>query len=270
MCIISNPIESVSNTKILVAVNPEKNKQLTIYSNEVTNISSGNAMILPVPYPQTVTFHDLSNYSYIFKDCDSCFQSRISTNSFSADSFSADSRGITKLKVFNVGSYQVSLAMSLDEIKHVDTSVFRLSPNCFKLLSNEYKNGNFGFIICKLSDGNKDYHPFGYSHNITDGMLFIPTKHYHSHNNGSVMFNNITHNETDIVDDWSHDIYLYNSTYKNDVNFYNMSKNDFMWIKNNKLQLNKIDFDLGPLQHFEKHNIVGRKINVDLIATCVY
>ena len=67
MCIISNAVENVSNTKILIATNLSTNRQLTVYSNTVANISHNNAMILPVPYPQTIQFHDLElHYEVVF------------------------------------------------------------------------------------------------------------------------------------------------------------------------------------------------------------
>lgn len=181
MCIISDYVENVANTKILVAVNPEKTRQFTCYSNVVNNSTDGNAMILPVPYPNSVKFHDLSDYKNIFDDCKNCFTSpqpksrgmTLSTNSWNM------SDGV--LEVFNVGSYQVSLGMSLADLDRVNGSVFRLSPGCGELLKKDYSHPSFGFIICKLSKGEEEYHPLGYSHEIFGNNIFIPTKHYHEH-----------------------------------------------------------------------------------------
>ena len=39
MCLISTEIESVSNTKILVAPNANNTRQLVVYSNYINNIS---------------------------------------------------------------------------------------------------------------------------------------------------------------------------------------------------------------------------------------
>lgn len=275
MCIISNYVETVAKTKILVAVKPLTNRQLTVYSNSVDNKSDGNAMILPVPYPNTVQFHDLSNYKNIFNDCDNCFpklKSRsmyLSTNSFSVSE---------SLKVFNVGSYQVSLAHSLADLKRVDKSVFKLSNGCDDLLSQQYNNPIFGFIICKLSKGSEEYHPFGYSHNLlNNNNVFIPTKHYHEHNSNkrgfseidnSPMFQNFmqtTNSSPIITDDWDHEIYLYNVTSEPNPDFNNMTKKS-SWNGHNFIRKEKIDFDLGDLLHFEKHKINGRQKNIDLIG----
>ena len=278
MCIISNPVASVSNTKILVAINSSSNRQFTVYSNNVANISNNNAMILPVPYPQTVKFHDLTNYENLFDDCKKCFEFPVyESHVFTNDTLSMNIAN--SLEVFNVGGYQVSLAMSLNDIKRVNSNVFTLSYGCDELLTEEYNNPIFGFIICKMANNRKDYHPFGYSHNIYNNLLFIPTKHYHSHNNflsynnsnieNYRMFRNLMDpiNKNTIVDDWAHEIYLYNATAKNNIDFINMSKNNYRWTGDNKLKLDYIDFDFGELKHFEKHKIDGHQKNIDLFAT---
>jgi len=263
MCIISNSIESVSNTKILVAINSSSNRQFTVYSNNVANTSNNNAMILPVPYPQTVKFHDLTNYKNLFDDCKKCFTSSI-YRSYGLTNSTLSINMADSLEVFNIGSYQVSLAISLNDIKRVNSNVFTLSHGCDELLTKEYNNPIFGFIICKLANNKKDYHPFGYSHNIYNNMLFIPTKHYHSHNN---FLNENSVNENTITDDWAHEIYLYNTTAKNNIDFLNMSNSNDRWTGENKLKLDYIDFDFGELKHFEKHKINGHHKNIDLFAT---
>ncbi len=182
MCIISEPVESVAKTKILVAPDATGTRQLTVYSNAVDNNSPNNAMLLPVPNPQTVQFHDLSKYKNIFSDCDNSFYKPVSRSlglSFnSADSYSAKS---AKLEVFDVGSYKVSLAMGVKDLKRVDESVFSLSDGCYEMMVQEYSDPVFGFVICKLNTGREEYHPMGYSHEIYQGKMFIPTKHYHAH-----------------------------------------------------------------------------------------
>ena len=54
MCLISTEIQNVSKTKILVAPNFDKTRQLTVYSNFVNNISESNAMVLPVPNSNSI------------------------------------------------------------------------------------------------------------------------------------------------------------------------------------------------------------------------
>ena len=246
MCIISEKIKLVSNTKILVAPNDDLSRQLTVYSDN-------NAMILPVPFPQSVIFHDLTNYTNLFNDCESCFYSGFETfGNSDNETFTYNDRSSNKLKVLNVGSYQVSLGMSLSDISRIDSSIFKLSGGCYELLSKEYNNLIFGFIICKLANNKKEYHPFGYSHNIFNDILFIPTKHYHKHNN--------------LTDDWSHDIYLYNATAKRNSDFRSMVTHGDKWSGKNNLKLNNIDFNFGTLNHFEKYQIHGMHKNIDIYA----
>lgn len=176
MCLISEEVIKVSNTKIFCAPNDTKTKQITIYSNFIDNSTLNNAMVLPVPFPESLQFHDLTDYVDIFDQCEKCFHNNVSR--------SFNSRGATTmnnnvLNVFNVGSYKVSVAQNLNQIVNVDPKVFSLSSGLKKVLEKYYYQPYWGFIICKLSKGNEKYHPFGYSHNIIDNKVYIPTRHFH-------------------------------------------------------------------------------------------
>jgi hypothetical protein len=279
MCIISHYVEDVAATKILVAVDAEKTRQFTCYSNTVTNFTDGNAMILPVPYPNSVRFHDLSNYKNIFDDCKKCFTHNVLLKGSKAKKSSLNSLNV--LEVFNVGSYQVSLGMSLADLDRVNGSVFCLSPGCSELLKKNYSHSSFGFIICKLSKGKEDYHPLAYSHDIFGYNIFIPTKHYHQHSPSISYFNTSyysfgssnyssfkptlknKHNE------WDHDIYLYNVTMLSQEA--KRFKSDEYWNNKDLKNKNEIDFNFGTLTSFEKYKIRddGNLIsNNDLIGTC--
>jgi hypothetical protein len=179
MCMISNEIESVSNTKILVAPNHDKTRQLTVYSNYVSNVSESNAMVLPVPLPQTLQFIDLSNYANLFEDCAKCFYNPYKSKSLSYSTNSANTKDDKPLQVFNIGSYKVSVAMNLEQIEKVDSRVFKLSQGLAQTLNTFYYQPYWGFIICKLNSGPESYHPLAYSHQIIDNKIYIPTRHYH-------------------------------------------------------------------------------------------
>ena len=180
MCLISTEIQNVSKTKILVAPNFDKTRQLTVYSNFVNNISESNAMVLPVPLPNSVQFIDLSKYANLFEDCAGCFYNPYKSKSFGMLSTNSyNTRDDKPLEVFNVGSYQVSLAKSLEQISRVDPRVFKLSTGLKQTLEMFYYQPYWGFIICKLARGSESYHPFGYSHDIIDNKIYIPTRHYH-------------------------------------------------------------------------------------------
>lgn len=181
MCLISTEIESVSNTKILVAPNHNNTRQLVVYSNIVNNVSGDfNAMVLPVPLPQTLKFIDLSTYANIFEDCAKCFYNPYRSKSANLYfSNSNNSRDDKPLQVFNVGSYKVSVAMNLEQVSRADKKIFRLSEGLSQVLSTFYYQPYWGFIICKLNSGPESYHPLAYSHQIIDNKIYIPTRHYH-------------------------------------------------------------------------------------------
>ena len=182
MCLISTEIHEVSKTNILVSPNFNNTRQLVVYSNFVDNISDSNAMVLPVPYPNSVQFIDLSKYKNLFEDCADCFYNPNASRSYAVLSNSSESFNDSNdkpLKVFNVGSYQVSLAKSLQQINRVDERVFKLSSGLRNTLNKFYNEDYWGFIICKLSKGSESYHPFGYSHEIINNKIYIPTRHYH-------------------------------------------------------------------------------------------
>ncbi len=289
MCIVSLNVASIADTKIFVGLSSDKRRQLTVYSNQIDNDSNNNAMILPVPFPESVEFVNLRNYKNLFEDCQSCFYNASRGVTRNA-TLSASNYNSEKLKVFHLGSYQVSLAMNLNDLKRVDENVFVLSEGCEETLTKNYKQSHWGFIICKLAKGNEEYHPFGYSHNLLNNDIFIPTKHYHQKNNYKVM-NNMSYssdtiasspmfqtfkstlnsvfnsNREDLIaDDWSHEIYLYNiPNPRNNLN--GVSTTGFeRWTGSNKVDLNKIDFDLGSLRFFDKLKIMGAHPNVDLVV----
>jgi hypothetical protein len=277
MCIISKPVEKVSQTKILVGPDKKLQNQITIYSNQVNNISNSNAMILPTPHPSTVKFIDLSKYKDLFIDIDKVFykEEKQSTNNLR----SSYSKNSSTLQVFNVGSYKVSLAMNIEDLHKVDKNEFELSTGCYDLLKSSYES-TFGFIICKLAKGSEYYHPFGYSHKlINPKQLFIPTKHYHDNKISFIydssnidsypMFSIFTPLKSqDEADDWSHEIYLYNCT---SPQIKSMSHNNYQWNGKNPLinSSDKINFDFDKLSHFEKHKIEGTHNNIDLIVDLV-
>jgi len=269
MCIVSQPVKEVDSTKILVALSSDKTRQMIVYGNRVDNEIATNAMILPVPNPQTIKFHDLSKHKNIFKDLDSAFY-HVTTNSFDG-ALSYSTNSMNMLKVFDVGSYQVSMANTVDDILRINKQVFDLSAGCYELLKSQYTS-NFGFIVCKLKQGNATYHPLGYSHQVINQQkLFIPTKHYHEHtidlqdSEYAVEQSEVNHDEK-----WQHMIYLYNCTGKQ-TQLHTIKSYDYsdLWKKNNPLlfDYNSIEFDFGHCTNLEKYSIKGDKPNIDLMVS---
>jgi hypothetical protein len=272
MCIISAKVHNVANTKLLVAVNLQTKRQYVVYSNVVDNATTNNAMILPVPNPGSVKFHNLSAYAHIFEDCDKSFIKQVSKSIYNTKSVLKNT-----LKVFDVGSYKVSIANSLEDIKRINTNVFSLSPGCESLLQKNYSNSLYGFIICKLDKGNKQYHPFGYSHNLpNDEKVFIPTKHYHPHeSNDYVGFGfggngySLYEDKKPIKEEWDHDIYLINVS----PNFHNLLAPRgvlYDWNKEFYVNSSLADFDFGDVYQAGRHRVFGHLDNIDLILKPYY
>lgn len=298
MCIISGAVNSVSKTKILIALDASKNRQLTVYSNAVDNRTPKNAMILPYPSvsSDSIRFHDLSDYKDIFQDC----QKSVSQTRGVGRSMTLSAKGESRLSVFQVGSYNVSVANNLEDLQRIDTGIFRLTPGCLEVLAANYAN-NFGFVICQLKDGAEEYHPIAYSHAV-HGQVFVPTKHYHDGEQAEVshmipgsgfgpagvaeynatnidsspMFagglspiTNLSRSfqpSSEYSDDWSHTIYFYNtapSTKFLPDGILNTS--NWVWNKTFQVKTNKIQgFDFGTPENFERVEIHGVNRNVDI------
>lgn len=285
MCMISKAVETVNDTKIFCGLNSGKTKQITIYANTINNVSDNNAMVLPVPFPETVNFHDMSNYKHFFEDCENCFylQPSYSNRGATLEYSTNDSAKSKTLKVINVGSYKVSLAKSLKDLKRVNRNVFDLSIGLEEILKKNYTNSKFGFIICKLVTGSESYHPFAYSHKIFNSKIFIPTKHYHeelnynnfNQNQGMSMFadaygwtnnNKKRSHDESYADDWGHDIYLYNVDINSNSEVKRMNTSKYVWNNDNRIKFNKISFDLDrKCENFQKVQINGSNPNIDLI-----
>jgi hypothetical protein len=178
MCMINAPAK-VSETEILVSPNQDNTRQITVYANNVQTQTLNNAMILPLPHPETVKLHDLSQYPEIFKECQTHFSSQSmgfgsSTNSYSNQSLS--------LEVHKVGAFDVSIVPTYRDFRRLNPDYFQLNPLLGGVLAKHYPV-DFGFLVCKLRDGetSEKYHPIAYSHQIyKQNLMFVPTRHHYS------------------------------------------------------------------------------------------
>jgi len=178
MCIFSGAVIHVGKTKLYVSCSKDCKRQLTVYSNQV-NSPAANAMILAVPNPESIEFVDLSTYPQLFDDLKRCFAAPPAARSLAVSSSSSKE---APLVVHDVGSYRASIAMTAADLERADTSVFSMPAGLRDLLETHYAGKGLGFVVCQLKDGNHDYHPFAYSHNVAaDDALFVPTLHYHAH-----------------------------------------------------------------------------------------
>lgn len=183
MCIMAGPVESVSNTRIFVGADSRGLRQVVLYAMAVqlqARSGKGNAMILPVPGGATdVALFDLTAYPTIFDDIDAPFVVR--------------SRGVSKdldrsfgepLEVHRVGSYDVSIVPTVDDVKRLNTSVFEVSADTENTLRGHYPVG-FAFLVAQLRTSG-DFHPLAYTHPVVDGRMFIPTRHEHGGRSGDL------------------------------------------------------------------------------------
>lgn len=281
MCIISGEIDKVAKTKIFCALNKSKTRQITVYSNEVNSVVENNLMILPVPFIDTVQFLDLSTYPDFFKDCEKSFyKENVSfscnmTNSFGSPNFKS-------LKVYNVGSYKVSIVEKISDFANLDPKYFHVTQQVVDYLAIHYYSNSIGFLVCKLDKGSKEYHPLAYSHKANPLKLFAPTRHYHVHNHvndqvndqyfdninrpmfGSITSSQSINTEHDLIDDWDHDIYFYNGRFNK--NKLSIAQNN-TWNNKIKILYDKIDFNIDKnCKNFQKISIKGIGKNQDIFC----
>lgn len=260
MCVINRPVVRVSATQIYASPSQDGTKQLTVYANKV-NTRTANTMILPVPYPDTIKFHDLSAYPTFFADLEKCFVSTAPetysgnglTKSLGKQNYRTDS---APLDIVRVGSYRASIVPSTEDFDRLDPEL-ALTPEVQTMLTEHYmsiQGAPVGFIICRLVTGDHGYHPFAYSHRRTT-KLFIPTLHFHAHDSKSWVSN--SHGN-----DWDHTVYTANTllnTHHIDSMKFKGSSNCVAWRHlPNELQVESVD------QPLCRYRITGRHDNCDL------
>jgi hypothetical protein len=176
MCIIQGEVETVKNTKILVAP-MAGDLQLTVYSNKVRLGADAGAMVLPFPGSECLPF-DLSAYKDLFKDLNNAVWPKTLSKGFRSRGMMTLSTN--SLEVLQVGSYKASVVPTLDDFSRLDAEVFKIDPRVHEFLKTHYPN-LWGFVVCQL-DHDKEYHPFGYiTQRAIGGSLFMPTRHWHEH-----------------------------------------------------------------------------------------
>lgn len=199
MCIMASPVVSVTNTRIFAGSDPRTGRQATVYAMAVqlqTRTGKGNAMILPVPMgtagPGSIELIDLTALPDFFMPLDELFKPR--TRSLSK----GVSRGMDDdLEVHKVGSYDVSIVPTVDDVKRLNRQVFEVSADTENTLRSSYPVG-FAFLVAQLRESG-EFHPLAYTHPIVGGRLFIPTRHEHGKEPASTL------------PKWDHTIYFQGS-----------------------------------------------------------
>jgi len=286
MCMINESVDEITDTKLFASFNNNKSRQLMIYSNQIVNFIANNAMILPVPHPDSVKFHSTELCTTLFDDLDVHFVKRFKPkggHSLYRSNATLGMSDSSTLEIHNVGSYVVSIVPTINDFDRLDKSVFTLSSNIRSIVEHKY-SATFGYLICKLKTGyNTVYEPLAYSHNTltknNKPYLFIPSYHHHpdpySH---SIMLANNT--GLNVVDDWSHNVYIVNlnpaaqfNSYLNSLNplnewMFDYDPTSYKNLRAIKMIEKNVDFELPhQLHYFQKLHIEGGEhLNTDIVV----
>ena len=178
MCIMAEPVVSVTNTRIFAGSNLN-GRQALVYAMSVqlsNRVGRGNAMILPVPVgvegAGSIELIDLSLLPDFFMPLDELFRPR-SRSMSKGMSLGMDD----DLEVHKVGKYDVSIVPTVDDVKRLNSSVFEVSADTEHTLREHYPVG-FAFVVSQLRESG-DFHPLAYTHPLVGERLFIPTRHEH-------------------------------------------------------------------------------------------
>lgn len=187
MCIIQGESGDIANTNIFVG-EVGNSRQITIYSNMVTDAAGSPTMILPYPKGDISLVSPKEDFFQPF------------ANHFPIS---------PTLAFGEVGNYDVAIVPQLSDLVtpgYLDD--FSLDPQVASFLGKYYKD-TFGFLVCKIKNG-MAYHPLGFVHNMLvhngEERLFVPTRHYH---NGS-----------EFNADWDHCVFLYTKKQINNIIVY--------------------------------------------------
>ncbi len=175
MCMFAGSVSHVAATRIFASSDGGVGR-FTAYQMEVElKNGQGNAMILPVPTSNPIELVDMSGVPNFFEKMDNLFPRERSRG---VNMFKSAPLSKSLLTVHKVGSYEVSVAPTVDDISRVDPSVFELSPSTAAVLAQHYATG-YSFVVCKLTKGG-EIHPLGYiyeTHSMDE--IFVPTRHAH-------------------------------------------------------------------------------------------
>jgi len=175
MCIFTQPVLAVNNTKIFARLSGDGTQFLAYQMSYKSN--DQNAMILPIPVKQPanegyLNFIDLEGYGDFFDDLASGFPYARPTSIGCSDSHTASK---SALRVFAVGNYIASFVPTLSDFDRLDTK-FKLPSEIWERIPG-YEN--FGFAVFQLAAGSLKPHPMAFEFQTENDELFFPTIHIH-------------------------------------------------------------------------------------------
>lgn len=193
MCIVTDSVNDVSNTKIAtfhiaysfdngITIKPS---QLIVYSANVDSIGKSNAFVLPVFNPgndiSNIIPLDFNNLTDFFIKIDNIYEKllprRLMTNSFGSNILF---NSAPLLQVHQVGNYKFSIMASKIDFDRLDRSKLNIDP--IAKSSIDVHSNNYSFIVYQFFDSGKlDIPPFAYICPSLNNQMIVPTIHGHPH-----------------------------------------------------------------------------------------
>lgn len=179
MCCFTQPVKSVSATKIFARVENAE-RQFLVYSMKL-DTNKDLAMVLPLPVApgsdeKAVHFISLKDYPEFFDDMEKGFPPPPSISHGDSSERYATAGALTPLEVVQVGDFEASFVPTLKDFSRLDAR-FRLSDGAWKKLPSY---AHYGFAVFKLKPGLQQVHPMAFSFPRGDThSLFFPTVHIH-------------------------------------------------------------------------------------------
>lgn len=182
MCIFSQPVESVTNTKIFARLAGDGWQHLVYQMN--FRSQARNAIILPLPVTQPasesdgLTFVSLKNYEDFFADLERGFPIALPKSRVSRG-LHPDALPDSVLEVQDVGDFVASFVPSLKDFSRLDPQ-FRIPQESWDQIP---RYADYGFAVFQLKSHIGRPHPmaFRFQSRMATGEqdIFFPTVHIH-------------------------------------------------------------------------------------------
>ena len=208
MCIFSQPVNSVGNTRIF-ARSTSVDSQFLVYQMNYDS-QDPNAMILPIPVKlpareDSLRFINLEKYPEFFAHLMNGFPYHPPSFSIGCSSYH-DGVVASALEVFEVGNYIASFVPQMSDFARLDAR-FTLPEETWAKIP-EYQN--YGFAVFQLAAGSLQPHPMAFEFETSNQSIYFPTRHIHD-------------GEVHDAEDFDHLLYLQHAGFDSQVNSYQNS-----------------------------------------------
>lgn len=189
MCIISQPVESVNNTRIYVSLNEARTTQIVVYSMSIEHRSRGPTPEMLLPIPATIDTVELLDFSRpLLRRWNDILYRQF--NSLEGYRTLGATKGVARGVITRVvGSYEIRMYPGIDVYADLHPEV---PANVISTLQKRYSPTDTLLAAVLLDSGN--YHPLAFTFPVCSQGLYVPTYHLH-------------HGKTEEVSDWDHHIF---------------------------------------------------------------